>query len=786
MGAKESSTRYSRKPALDLFFLSILSFSSLLGWAGEAKNDQEKKPNKETPKPKRGVQMEYGPFLSYSVRSATKPKDENIACKGIAIKLGKNNEASICFDADLMRFSAGWTGGFLDLAKTNIGDLKGTDPATIQGALKFSTAIAPGWAKNESFSDPRVAAQGPLHAAWAHYKGLFLNGDKVVLSYTVGDVDVLELPDVIAKDGQDVFTRTIRVGKSAAPMSVLICDVPQAVSVPSEGVAQKGMAALENGSVTAALIIGETQGAALAILDNSRIVLRLPALIAATTFKIAIWNGTRTDLSKFVGLIKDDRNPGRDLVDMCKGGPTHWPPLVTKGTLGAESGPYVADTLTLPEDNPWNAWMRVSALDFFSDGRAAVSTLNGDVWIVSGIDSQLENLSWKRIAVGLYEPLGLKIVKDTIYVLGRDQITRLHDLNNDGEADYYENFNNDSITSPIYHAFGFDLQTDREGNFYYMKGGNQVLHDLPFHSAMLKVSADGGKLEVFATGLRAPNGMGIGPNDEIVCGDNQGHWISSSKINLVKPGGFYGYMGDPRRADPKHLPPTHDGYDAPICFVPYAWDNSSGGQVYVEGDKWGPFKGHMLHLSYGKSCLFHVMTENVDGQAQGGVFRMPLTFASGIMRARFNPHDGQLYVCGLKGWQTNASRDGILSRVRYTGKPVNMPFELHIVHDGVQIAFTSALDATAASDVQSYEVEQWNYAWTKEYNAPELSVANPEKKGHDPVTIQSVKLSPDHKTVTLVIPDIKPVMQMVIKYKIQTADGTPLSGAIGNTINKVP
>ena len=38
------------------------------------------------------------------------------------------------------------------------------------------------------------------------------------------------------------------------------------------------------------------------------------------------------------------------------------------------------------------------------------------------------------------------------------------------------------------------------------------------------------------------------------------------------------------------------------------------------------------------------------------------------MRARFNAADGQLYVCGLKGWQTRATKDGIFQRVRYTGK----------------------------------------------------------------------------------------------------------------------
>jgi glucose/arabinose dehydrogenase len=83
----------------------------------------------------------------------------------------------------------------------------------------------------------------------------------------------------------------------------------------------------------------------------------------------------------------------------------------------------------------------------------------------------LENVSWKRYAAGLFQALGLKIVDNQVYVLGRDQITRLHDLNNDGEADFYENFNNDMQVTPGFHEFAFDLQTDPDGNFYFSKGG---------------------------------------------------------------------------------------------------------------------------------------------------------------------------------------------------------------------------------------------------------------------------------------------------------------------------
>ena len=113
--------------------------------------------------------------------------------------------------------------------------------------------------------------------------------------------------------------------------------------------------------------------------------------------------------------------------------------MTTRGRLGLIPGPYVVDTITVPEDNPWKSWIRCSGFDFFEDGEtAAMCSVTGDVWIVSGINEDLKELKWRRFATGLFQPLGLKIVDGEVYVLGRDQITRLHDLNADGEADFYE------------------------------------------------------------------------------------------------------------------------------------------------------------------------------------------------------------------------------------------------------------------------------------------------------------------------------------------------------------
>ena len=104
-----------------------------------------------------------------------------------------------------------------------------------------------------------------------------------------------------------------------------------------------------------------------------------------------------------------------------------------------------------------------------------------------------------------------------------------------------------------------------------------------------------------------------------------------TRLDFVRPGGFCGYMPSHHR---EKRPET---YDKPLCWIPKAVDNSAGGQVWVTSDRWGPLKGQLLHLSYGRCELLLVLREEVDGQVQGGVVTLPLKFASGIMRGRFHP-----------------------------------------------------------------------------------------------------------------------------------------------------
>jgi len=614
--------------------------------------------------PGRGAPMDRGPFTSAAISDIPaphfrdvfpKPGNANVACKGIAIRLG--NSAYMCFDADLMRMSFGWTGDFLNLKNTMLAETKGLLNPSVGGTLKFSTKMAPGWSTTSNFKDPRGYEFGPLPKNVAHYKGLYLNGDKVILKYEVAGVEILEMPGTLGTGDALLFTRTFHVAASKTPLFLRLCDSEDASNAApairvdfairrtqvTAGDGELAIAVLGTAKPYRAAVKDRPTGATLAP-ENNRLVLNLPALPEAATFTIAICSGA-PDMEASLLSFKEP-----DLPTLIKSDTPRWgKPAVTQGTRGDAKGAFALDALTLPEDTPYKAWMRPSGLDFFPDGRAAVCTLDGDVWIVSGIDDTLAKLSWQRFATGLFEPLGLRIVDGTIYVTGRDQITRLHDRNGDGEADFYENFNNDGVTSASYGGFAMDLVTDAAGNFYYGRGGHHGAESLPLNNGIYRVAKDGSKMELVASGMRVPNGMGIGPSGEFTFGDNQGNYIPASKISLVKQGGFYGYVMEPSA---KKVPTE---FIQPMLWLPQSMDSSCGSQEWIPADAWGGkavLGGRMLHTSYGKAKLFLVLNETVDGQVQAAAMPFPFAFESGIMRGRFNPIDKQFYTCGLGGgWQ---------------------------------------------------------------------------------------------------------------------------------------
>ena len=755
------------------------------------------------------LQRDFGPVLS----SQLGREIPNV----LSIRLGDDH--TISYNLHSMDLAGVWRGGFLDLRQTQHFRERGEGVALPGGEL------IPGlqtwrWAHVNKLDYPtdELLPRGPMPVNWMDYRGHYLHNDSVVLSYTINGTEILESP---AKAGEfGAIVHTLRIGPNKKTLQLAVAQLPlgqahngflkpDAATVqlapdtknPAEQIAVLG--AREGDQLkqfAAAAVHGQTGGFTWSIDDKNRAVLTIPAGNGPRLFQVVRYaGGSEAELLSLAGYVRSLKlkNALPDPTKRLAGGTLRWPIVTTtKGALGQTDTAYTLDTLTLPEKLPGNVWMRTSALAFFPDGRMAVCTHGGDVWIVSGIDASLAKLQWKRFAAGLYEPFGLQVVDNKIYVTCKDRLTRLHDLNNDGEADFYESFSAETDVSTFFHAFNFDLQRDKKGNFYYVKSGQYTSHALP--GAVIKVSANGKRRSVHSTGFRTPNGMGILPNNRLTVSDNQGSWMPASKVSLLKPGGFYGYVQthahgkrfwapDGGKIDHKKVLPPKT-FDQPIIWMPQNFDNSSGGQLWVDDERWGPLSGRLLHTSFGKGWLYYMMLQEVNGHDQAAIVRLKIDALTGIQRARVNPTDGQVYTVGLNGWNGNGRKglsQGHVHRFRYTGKHSNLLLNTTVLNFGIELKFNFKLDPKSAANPGKYQLRQWNYKWSHGYGSKKYSPKTGEV-GQESVTIQTVQLADNGESVFLKIPDIAPVHQMELNLNVQAADGKAFTEQVYLTINKVP
>jgi putative heme-binding domain-containing protein len=708
------------------------------------------------------VTMDYGPTLSLSVEVGD--HGSNIAYKGIAVRLDdgpggvSRGRGWVVYDHDTMRLAAAWHGdGFIDWNSINFNGRHEVHPRVV-GKVIVENPDGPGWADPSTggFSDPRVPGRdgrryGPLPRGWVRYWGLYRYANRVIMAYQVGDATVLESPGIETNSGPEepIFSRTLEVGSSKQDLWMRVAAGDVAVSL--------------QGDKSCELV--EQEGWRL---------LHWPASPATRVVRVLMTKGDQDRLVERSGAFA----PPASLSPLTRGASKRWPEILkTKVVVGAENGPFAVDVLTTPETNPWLCQLRLSGVDFFADGqRAAVCSWDGDVWLVDGLRNSSGILSWQRIAAGLFQPLGVKIKDGQIFVSCRDQIVRLRDLNGDGETDFYECFNSDHQVTEHFHEFAMGLQTDAAGNFYYAKAARHgKTAVVPQHGTLLRVSPEGLRTDILATGFRAPNGVCLNKDGTFFLTDQEGFWMPKNRINWVKVGGFYGNMwGYHDITDP-----TDGAMEPPVCWITNAVDRSPAELLWVDSERWGPLNGSLLNLSYGYGKIYIVPHERVGSTMQGGVSPLPIPqFPTGVMRGRFHPKDGQLYVCGLYGWAGNQTHTGGFYRVRYTGKPVYVPISLNAMRNGVAITFSGPLDRSAATDPSNYSVKTWSLKRTVKYGSDHYD----EKSSR----ITGVTLSEDRGTVTLQLEGLKPVWCMEIKYSIRAVDGTAVNGQIDNTIHRLP
>lgn len=424
----------------------------------------------------------------------------------------------------------------------------------------------------------------------------------------------------------------------------------------------------------------------------------------------------------------------------------------------------------LTQARPEGFLPKVAGMDFLPDGRLVVSTwdASGAVYILENVETgDPKKIRVKRIAAGLAEPLGLKVVDGDIYVLQKQELTKLVDTDGDDIIDEYQCFAKGWRASANFHEFAFGL-VYKEGYFYAAlaiainPGGASTRPQGLDRGKVVKISAKDGSIEFIARGLRTPDGVGIGPDGEVFVADNQGDWLPASKILHVKPGAFYNSFAVDSAAV-AGMP-----VQQPVVWLPQDEIGNSPTQPTVLND--GPYKNQLLHGDVCYGGLQRVFMEKIDGNYQGCVFRFSQGLEGATHRLAWGP-DGALYV-GMIGnpgnWGQQEKLWYGLQRMKYNGQSVFEMLAVRAKANGMEIEFTEPLPEGNGWDPAAYQVTQWWYLPTVNYGGPKM-----DEEG---MTVRSATVSADRKKVFLEIPNLKPKHVVHIKLK-----GIPLS-ALGHEI----
>jgi azurin/glucose/arabinose dehydrogenase len=686
------------------------------------------------------------------------PQGVGFIVKPVHVRLGDDSSLFATFDAQSLSYRLVWEGDFLRYPNRRWGITGLVEPGG--EALLESTAV--GWNSIDGLGSELVAVG-------AHYQGYYDVGNQTVFKYRVHSTEILDNPGMLNTVGGPVFTRTLQFGDGFLGLemsSFALSDGARQLETRfPDGIAGIAFKTAKGVMGIAAKSSVGVEGIEVREGKDGFLKIVIPPNQAGATLTIYAWNSDLDPIEAASAIRQDERESPFSLI---QGDPRRSADVITlpgKRGIDGNGDPYVIDTIPVPFENPYGSPMFLTGLDFFENGDAAVSTFFGDVWIVRGLDHDLGEVTWKRVAKGLNQPLGLLVIDGKIHTLGKDQITVLHDLNGDEVADFYENFCNAYVTSPGSHDYNTGFQRDDAGYLYFATK----------HAGVIQVSPDGKTVRSLGAGLRNPNGIGVAPDGRVWCSPQEGQWTPASQIVRIEPDGYYGFQ---KHIDNKEITPA-------TAYIPRGIDNSSGGSVYITSDRWGPMKDKLVAFSFGASTHYLVLEDTSHTRPQGAIVPLKGNFLSGVHRARVHPVDGQVYAVGSQGWMNYAIQDGSFERVRYTGDPVYYPSGFQVFDNGIRVDFNETLATGAVEDPKRHFAQQWQYLYSMGYGSPEFSIRNPGTVGHDPLPIASTMVTNEGKSLFLEIPELAPAMTVHLRLHLEFAEGNPFATDLFATVHEL-
>ena len=463
----------------------------------------------------------------------------------------------------------------------------------------------------------------------------------------------------------------------------------------------------------------------------------------------------------------------------------------------AEAEYYPLRTLPIPH----NIELEVGGMTTIPDGRLAVSTRRGEIWMVENPYSATP--FYKLFASGMHEVLGLTYHKGSLYAVQRGELTKLSDQNGDGSADYYQNIANWELAGN-YHEYSYGPVFDKEDNMYltfnvaWVGFGEAKLSK--WRGWMVKVSPDG-TLSPVASGLRSPAGVMMNSSGDIFYTENQGDWVGSGRITHLEKGDFAGHAssliwsnepGSPMTTQISDIPDNGEPmYKAaekvknlklPAVWYPHTLMGISTADMIEDKNGFmGPFfKGQYFVSDQGHSKVMRMMLEKINGQYQGICFPFREGWQSGLLRLSWG-NDGSMFG-GMtsRGWGSTGTDLFGLQRMLWSGETPFEMAEVHAMSDGFEITFTKPVDVATATQAANYDINSFNYQYHHFYGSPVI-----ENKAH---TIKAILISDDAKKVRLVLDESRRFYIHEIKPKgVKSTNGDLLLHDVGYyTLNNIP
>lgn len=463
----------------------------------------------------------------------------------------------------------------------------------------------------------------------------------------------------------------------------------------------------------------------------------------------------------------------------------------------AEAEFYPLRTLPIPH----NIELEVGGMATIPDGRLAVSTRRGEIWMVENPYSATP--FYKLFASGMHEVLGLNFHKGSLYAVQRGELTKLTDQNGDGSADHYQNIANWELEGN-YHEYSYGPVFDSQDNMYltfnvaWVGFGEAKLSK--WRGWMVKVSPDG-TLSPVASGLRSPAGIMMNSAGDIFYTENQGDWVGSGRITHLEKGDFAGHAsslvwsnepGSPMTTQISDVPDNSEPmYKAaekvknlklPAVWYPHTLMGISTADMIedVNGNMGPFFKGQYFVSDQGHSKVMRMMLEKINGQYQGICFPFREGWQSGLLRLSWG-NDGSMFG-GMtsRGWGSTGKDLFGLQRMLWSGETPFEMAEVHAMSDGFEITFTKPVDVSTAIQAANYDINSFNYQYHHFYGSPVI-----ENKTH---AIKAILISDDHTKVRLVLDEARRFYIHEIKPKgVKDANGELLLHDVGYyTLNNIP